>query len=453
MYSNYLIKNNCLLIIILSMSTLIFAANDDDFAPYHTKVYFGKSDFNTAFFYAQKVKNIDDNILFIKGESLFNLGHYQEALKFFLQLKQPIVRVFDCYVFLKKVADASEVFTAFEKSNKTVPSRMLYAIGKLFAEKKETKKAQELLEKIKPKSMHYIRSQYILATIDVSNNKYLLGLNRFKTIIGSPAMCVEDKWVIELAKLAVARIYWINNNYDQSVKHYEKVLPQGGFFHIAISEMVEMALVQKKIFHATNAISRYRSFYEIDTSKPYLMTNMASFMVSVKRFNDARVICDSLINYYRSIYQSLTSKDDKDLSLLKIFEKIPEILLVKDEKLNKIKKLDYILLKHHRQIEILKEKNKLVNDASSSKLIVLQKKHDEINKKYSDILALARDSIAYKQAYVINKFLAQIESLRASLVVEESKVSKIKSQYIEEIQSDNIKITDQLLESPEAEHE
>lgn len=430
----------------------------------------------------------DRDALWIKAESHFRLKQYKEAGAFFEQLyaesqdtlekRKAAVRLFDVAISSNDTQDAINRYVAFGKEFKRTPAQMRYVLGKVLYDAGYNDRAEKILRGVTKGSEYYIRARYIVASIGLDKRKAAASAKFFKLIEDAKPVSVEDASVHQLAILAQGRIYVQSGREDLAEKAYMRVSLSSPFGETATIEwaraMIERAerartgegrfqkmspyrrsLVEAAaVESAQRAIARYRDVAEIDWRKPELLTVMASVFVESRRYDEARLAYEELINHFRPIQERLAdttteygmlpyfaldfARSRSSRSSLSLVVGVPESMV------HEMKDIKDILAVR-RRIEEAEENLRVLEDRAAE---LSQKSIDQVHGQrmtqeaiviaYNQMVMNKQKKISARIATMLNDTIAEAEFKRAELVISEMRDLKTQQKAITDYQSEKI---------------
>lgn len=435
------------------------------------RIFFRKHQYEDSLKALEGVPEIFGDNQWIMAENYFRLGKYKEAKKQYEILRQNVksildkrkveIRLFDIAINDKNLQEAIDQFVLIKKQFKRVPDRLIYALGKALFDAEIYEKSSSLLKGIKNGTEFSMRAKYLLATLDLKNNKKKTALLAFKTIQKMKSISVEDYAVLELAKLAEARIYNQEKRYELAKNAYEKVLFNSSYNDIATVELVLMLLGQatdaknafgpykklkvssrieienKAILEVAKAYEKYNLPSNLSSQKLDIINKLGLAYAYNKRYIEARKVYDDIINFYKNLIKDLEIESNKEL-IWDIFSLDNYKNLIKKSpiyesiyaKIEEVKTIDSIRQKIKDDDEKLLEINELIsesNKADAMEDLNTQKiKQEKLKELYNKVVLKTQKEIKRKMVILINNSIAQAEYNRAKIPIME--IDEIKKQ-------------------------
>lgn len=429
---------------------------------------------------------------FMKGESFFRLSKWAEAKPHFAHLhkegsnltarRKAALRLFDIEILQGNLEATIAAYVAFQKEFKTPSARMRYGLGKALYDAEYHEKAKTVLSGIKKDNEYFARARYIIATIGLDKKEYKKTARIFNQIEKLKPVSVEDYAVQQMAILAQGRLLVELGREDLAEKAYARVSKQRPYGDKALSEFIHAmvnratkarlgedkykktslsrreVIVRQSLESAVRAAENYQKLSPVDWHNPSLSVQIASLMVEVGRYEDARLMLDELVGHFRSLETKLVQAEQNNSlwnSLKLDFEQsrgeqalmwgIPDNWL-KD--LTSLKELlsarDKIELSH----KVLEEQLEAAKSMKIASLDIFEKARrtqEALEDAYVRTAIKKQDKINKNIALIINKNMADAEYLRARLV--ERQMADIKKQIgaVQSFQDEKIELFEGML--------
>jgi tetratricopeptide (TPR) repeat protein len=427
----------------------------------------------------------------IMAESLFRLGEYKKAEVYFEMLlhtikdtterEKIVFRLFDIMIINNDIKKAFDRFKEFQGAFKKVPERMAYAMGKAFYDSGDRYHSKEILLLIPQGNEFFIRAQYIIGAMVLNKQNFQESLDIFNKIEHTVPVSVEDYAVRDLAILAQARIFAENNLEDMAEKAYGRVPLKGSFAETATIELIRMMIYQRdrarlsldrfknisliqresieraSLDTAIRVLDRFRKEHEINQQHPEILSLMASLMLETKRYADARVAYDKLIEHYRPIRHMLNTINDAQNEIwpyfaidyrqqlgtthrMSLVAGMPSSLLRGLSEIKEIISLRDRIEESGKKLELLEEASTLEAAKNNLNLEQVRAKQHTIENAYRVMVISKQSDLKQKVSHIIDNFLAEAEFKRAFLVVAEMRDKKEQLKVIRDFQSNNIAV-------------
>ncbi len=112
-----------------------------------------------------------------------------------------------------------------------------YTVAKSFYRQEQYARAKSLLEEIAPGSMFYGRSRYVMGVMLVVDGDLDSAIAEFQEVSTSSINTAEDREIVDLANLALGRLYYERGELTQSSNYYQKIGRSSAYFPDALYEI------------------------------------------------------------------------------------------------------------------------------------------------------------------------------------------------------------------------
>ena len=131
-----------------------------------------------------------------------------------------------------------EVYEDYIVSNRVPPTDLVkYTVAKSFYRQGEYARAKSLLEDVPEGSMFYGRARYVMGVMLVVDNQLEDAIIEFEKVSTSSINTAEDREVVDLANLALGRLFYEDNNLAKSSGYYQQVGRTSPYFADALYEI------------------------------------------------------------------------------------------------------------------------------------------------------------------------------------------------------------------------
>lgn len=268
------------------------------------------------------------------AESFFGLQQFAKALPYYRQIfeesKDPAekeeasFRIIESELLAQNLEKAIAHFKALPKNyQEALPKKLAYALGKALFDKNDPR-ARDFLNRVDAGD-YFLRARYLLAVMNLGQVAKGQSIKSFEEISKAQPNSLEDRWVQDLALLAQARIYADAKDFDRALSTYRSISQSSGFYETATAESIKVLLYQRDLLllgldrfaklsvedrnllakdnldKALDAIFNFSKWQKIDWRNYELLSMMASLMVKARRYQDAKLAYDELIEHYRPI--------------------------------------------------------------------------------------------------------------------------------------------------------
>jgi TolA-binding protein/predicted nucleic acid-binding Zn-ribbon protein len=215
------------------------------------QVAYATGDYETAsvtlFDLVNKTQGADhDTATFYLGESLFQKGDYSAARGYYQSIKdhaagskyypQALVRLVEIAITESDTAGGEEALTALGNAGAASPGA-LYARGKWAFSQAKYDDALALFAQIPAGSDYELQAEYYSGATQVAKQDYAKATDTFTHLVGRRPRTNIDRRVIELAQLALGRVYYERDMPSKSIDNYLLVDRRSDLFPAALYEV------------------------------------------------------------------------------------------------------------------------------------------------------------------------------------------------------------------------
>lgn len=129
--------------------------------------------------------------------------------------------------------------------NVAATDQVKYTVAKGFWRQGQSAQAKSLLSDL-GQGPWLTRARYLQGTILAQEGDYAAAVQQFQQILGVPALTAEDREVLELARLALGRVYYEMGDYVQATSYYDLIPPTSKYFADKLYELVWTFIKQQK---------------------------------------------------------------------------------------------------------------------------------------------------------------------------------------------------------------
>lgn len=163
-------------------------------------------------------------------------------------------RLIEIYSVQNDTDRFNEVYRRYVASGTVAASDLVkYTVAKSFWRQGQNAKAKSLLSELAA-GQYFTRARYLQGAILAKEADYPAAIAQFQQVVGVPALTSEDREVLELARLALGRVYYEVGDYAQATTYYESIPPTSKYFDEKLYEQVWTYIKQEKWGAAQDAI-------------------------------------------------------------------------------------------------------------------------------------------------------------------------------------------------------
>lgn len=245
------------------------------------------------------------------GESLFELRNYVIAAQSFQVIvdqgashpffADAVRRQIEIYGILEDRERFDEIYRRYIASGMVAASdQVKYTVAKGFWRQGQTVQAKSLLSELS-QGPWYARARYIHGTILAQEGDYPAAISQFQQILTVPALTAEDREVLELARLALGRVYYEVGDYLQATSYYELIPPTSRYFADKLYELVWTFIKQEKWSAARDQIDIFLVAFPDHRYAVQLKLIGGHLSMKQDRYDEAQRTYESVVEQFSPI--------------------------------------------------------------------------------------------------------------------------------------------------------
>lgn len=199
------------------------------------------------------------------GESLFELGSFTLAEEAYQNIidqgfEHPLFadavrRQLEVYGITGQADRFYSLYNSYVVTNRVQPNDLIvYTLAKSFYRQGDLLRAKSLFTDIQPDSPLYAKARYFLGTVRVVEKSFDSAIEEFLKVTEISAEDDKLAEVIELAHLALGRLYFETGVLDESSFHYQRISRDSKYFSEALYEMVWTFIKNEEYNEALRAV-------------------------------------------------------------------------------------------------------------------------------------------------------------------------------------------------------
>lgn len=274
-----------------------------------------------AFFALVESKALSDQALqqdseWYLAESLFELGNYVIAAEAYERIvnqgaRHPffadaVRREIEVYGLLGDTERFNALYGRYIASGTVAATdQVKYTVAKGFWRQGQVPKAKALLADLSSGAW-YTRARYLQGTILAQEGDYPASIAQFQQILSVPALTAEDREVLELARLALGRVYYEVGDYLQATAYYETIPPTSKYFADKLFELVWCFIKQEKWRAAQDQIDIFLIAFPEHRYAVRLRLLGGHLNYKQKRYDEAKSAYDQVVEQFSPVQRRIT---------------------------------------------------------------------------------------------------------------------------------------------------
>lgn len=250
------------------------------------------------------------------AESLFEMENYalaEEAYKVMVDagpghpfFADSVRRLLEIYGITGDTSSFYAVYNTYIISNRVEPSDLVkYTLAKSFYRQGEQARAKSMLADIPIGSAQYARARYLLGVILVVEGSFTDAIEQFKLVVTVVPSNVEEREIVDLANLALGRIYYETGDFRTSLEYYQRITRASAYFPDALYEMSWTAIKQQDWNTALESVEIFLLAYPEHRYSAQLKVDQGHLYMKQSNTESALVAYQSVVDEYTPVQRSI----------------------------------------------------------------------------------------------------------------------------------------------------
>ncbi|MCB9761535.1 MAG: tetratricopeptide repeat protein [Alphaproteobacteria bacterium] len=199
-----------------------------------------------------------------------------------------------------------DVYNSYIITSRVEPSDVVkYTLAKSFYRQGEYARAKSMLEDVQLGGTYYSRARYLLGTVLVVEGNYDDAIDQFKLVSDLQPNTVEDREVVDLANLALGRLYYELGDFTASLDHYQRISRASQYFPDALYEMGWTSIKQEDYQQALQSVEIFLLAYPEHRYTAQLKLDQGHLYRKESRNDDALNSYQSIVDEYTPITEQI----------------------------------------------------------------------------------------------------------------------------------------------------
>ncbi len=207
-----------------------------------------------------------DEALYYLAESLFQKGDAIASRTYFTQLvsakgasskffRQSLERLVELSLVTGDSQEIERWFAALDQiSGLEQQSSIPYVRGKYYYSKADYAQAGAQFARVTNTSKYYLQARYFLGVTHTANGDLDKAAQVFQSIVGSPGKTKEEQRIVELAHMAIGRLYYERGQMTRAIDSYLNIERRSDLFADALYEAAWVYVKNKEFNKALRAL-------------------------------------------------------------------------------------------------------------------------------------------------------------------------------------------------------
>lgn len=249
------------------------------------------------------------------GESLFLTGNYSVAASAYSRIvdqgpRHPffadgVRRLLEVYSVLGDTQHFNETYTRYIASGRVTPNDLIrYTMARSFWRQGQHSRALSLLAEVQSGNQ-FSRARYVAGAILAEQGDYPAALAEFQRVLDVPVLISADREINELARLAMARVYYEIGDYRRSVELYQSVPSSSAWFADELYELAWTFIKQEDWESARAQIATFLRSFPDHRYAVQLRLIDAHLSMKLKQHDVARAAYEEVVDEYGPLREYL----------------------------------------------------------------------------------------------------------------------------------------------------
>jgi TolA-binding protein len=406
------------------------------------------------------------------GESLFEMGNLTLAEESYQNI---IDQGFDHPLFSDAVRRQLEVYgitgqadrfyslyNSYVVTNRVKPNDLIvYTLGKSFYRQGDLLRAKSLFTDIQPNSPLYGKARYFLGTVRVVEKNLPAAIEEFIRVTEVSAEDEKLVEVLELAHLALGRLYFETNELDASSEHYQRIARDSQYFSEALYEVVWTFIKNEAYNEALRAVEIFLLAFPEHQFTAELKLLQGNLHMKLNNYQQALDTYEGVVQEYSPIQIRLNQLALDEVKSEIWFEKLAKIdeasgyettslpafaveMLVKQRDFTRTRETVMELTLQEEEITASEEIITEIEAALGGEVKTLgsfKRAREQLDQVYGEVLRLQIEMLSVKEQYLTESLegsaivaLRPLQARRQQLADAERQVSEISNKAADKLQ-------------------
>jgi tetratricopeptide (TPR) repeat protein len=406
------------------------------------------------------------------GESLFEMGNFTLAEEAYQNIinqsfEHPLFadavrRQLEVYGITGKADRFYSLYNSYVVTNRVKPNDLIvYTLAKSFYRQNDYLRAKSLFTDIQPESPLYAKSRYFLGTVRVVEKNLPGAISEFTTVTEISADDEKQLEVMELAHLALGRLYFETDQLDASSQHYQRISRGSKYFSEALYEMVWTYIKDESYNEALRAVEIFLLAFPEHQFTAELKLLQGNLHMKLSNYKQALDTYEAVVQEYSPIQIRLDQLALDTVQAERWFEKLTELddatgydtaglpafaveMLVNQRDFSRTKKTVEELTFQQEEILASEEMIAEIEAALGGELEALgsfRRAREQLEQVYGEVLRLQIDMLGVKEQVLLESLqggaitaLRPLQARRQQLADAERRVSEISNKASDKLQ-------------------
>ena len=202
--------------------------------------------------------------------------------------------------------DFQQIYRRFVITGQVESSNELnYSIGKSFYFQGDTSQAKQALFEVQQGSALWYKAQYFLGGIYVAEKNFEEAIANFKSAINPNAEKQDEVHLNELARIAIARVYFEQRDFLQAITYYEQIPYSSPYFLDRLYETSWALIGLERWNDAIDIIKIFIEAYPENEHASQFKNTLGDLYLQIKKYEQAQKNYTQVIKQLEPVYERL----------------------------------------------------------------------------------------------------------------------------------------------------
>lgn len=197
-----------------------------------------------------------------------------------------------------------------------------YTVAKSFYRQGESARAKSMFSEIAPDSDWYGKARYFLGTILAEEGDYQAAIGEFQKVVDRGE--ADDPQVLELANLALGRLYYEVGDYEKATRYYQRIGASSDYFADQLYELVWTYVKQQEWDNALRHVEIFLIAFPDHAYTMQMKILQGHLYMKEKAFEQALVSYEDVVEDYTPLRDRLGELERSREDPAEFFRRIAE---------------------------------------------------------------------------------------------------------------------------------
>ncbi|MFZ5475982.1 MAG: tetratricopeptide repeat protein [Myxococcota bacterium] len=250
------------------------------------------------------------------AECLFEMGNYRTAEEAYRAIVNKgeshpyfvdsIRRILEVYGLLGDTQGFDTYYNTYIVSGKVAPTELInYTLAKTFYRRGELARAKAMFDVLPEASPYFTRARYFMGVMMIKEKNYTQAIAEFKRIETHEVTDDDHKQVLDLAHLALARLYYETGAFGDAAVYYGKISKDSPWFADQLYESVWTYIKQANWLDALHQVDVFLLAYPEHRYAAGLKLLQGHLYMKSGSYDQARTAYEKVVQDYTPIVERL----------------------------------------------------------------------------------------------------------------------------------------------------